>query len=320
LAGLLVLLLAPQPLLAAGGNCPSPRAISRAVEELVGRPLAASGKTESEIVVEEDGDYFSVSVRQKTRILEDPTRDCDKRAKEAAVFVALMLAPPDFGPDPASEPPPEPAADEPERAAPLATATSSPGAAPPPSSAPPPVAERSRPAPPRAPRTSTRMALGVGLSGASSFSDSGRSIVPGLELLAALRFGPRFGTALEGTLELESRFVVSEVTIRAFRLPWALLARWGVGRGFFVDLGPVLAPTWIRAEELEGAATALRLEAGLRGALQLALPEPSSAPFVRLGADVFPIRPELELAPRGRVGSTPPFWGYLAAGLSWGDD
>ncbi len=319
--GLVTSIGAPWTALAAGGTCPSPRAISRAVQELVGRPLVAAGKIEAEIAVEEDGDYFSVSVRNKTRILEDARRDCDKRAREAAVFVALLLAPPDFGPEPASEPAPTTPAVEVDTMLPVAVvATSSPSSESARSAALASVEAPTRRSALHPREVTTGTELGVGLLVATSGSERSPALVPGLDLLAVAFLKPQWAVVLEGTAQLASRFVVADVTIRQLRLPVAVLGRLAVGRALSLDGGPLVTPTWLRADRLIDADTALRLEVGLRGAVEVALPAANSPIFVRLSTDLLLVRPNLELAPQGAVGSTAPFWTSLTAGLKWGGD
>src|SRR5260370_32589999 len=92
-------------------RCPSRDAIAFAVGVLLDRSRAPvnADTVAREIEVHDLGDRYVVQIRGRRREFTDDARDCSKRVRVAAVFVALTVAPPDIGlPDLSPEPSPEP--------------------------------------------------------------------------------------------------------------------------------------------------------------------------------------------------------------------
>src|SRR5664279_1629553 len=106
-------------------TCPSREAIDAAVTALLGKTLVSSEDMKL-VDVMDLGERYVITVKGRTREYSDELRDCAKRARVAAVFVALTLAPPDIASTEAppqsefqaAEPPPAPPASP----APAATA------------------------------------------------------------------------------------------------------------------------------------------------------------------------------------------------------
>ena len=76
------------------GKCPSVEAVAVALGSAVGsdtKPGAGGVPKVTNL-----GDRFSVSAFGQAREYPDPGRDCDERARAAAVFIALALNPPSF--------------------------------------------------------------------------------------------------------------------------------------------------------------------------------------------------------------------------------
>lgn len=92
------------------GDCPSRAAVERELSPLLGQ-TSALRETSVTITIDDQGDSYRVSVAGAQRLISDPLRDCDERAKVSAVFIALNLptrsppqaAPPALAPAPASE-------------------------------------------------------------------------------------------------------------------------------------------------------------------------------------------------------------------------
>ncbi len=83
------------------GKCPSAEAVAVALGSAVGTEMKAIGKDVPKVT--DLGDRFSVSAFGQAREYADPGRDCDERARAAAVFIALALNPP-FVPAPRRRP------------------------------------------------------------------------------------------------------------------------------------------------------------------------------------------------------------------------
>jgi hypothetical protein len=76
--------------------CPSSAQVERALTALAARQgpgQTAFDEALSQLTVDDLGPGYRVQFRNRTREYEDPTRDCARRARVVAVFVALVLAP-----------------------------------------------------------------------------------------------------------------------------------------------------------------------------------------------------------------------------------
>lgn len=76
------------------GVCPSGEAVRMALDEALGRVEAERLWTAPEPIAEvnDEGPFFVVKRGVQLRRVEDPERDCEARARNAAVFVALALS------------------------------------------------------------------------------------------------------------------------------------------------------------------------------------------------------------------------------------
>ena len=94
----------------AAGDCPAGADIDAALAQLLS---TKAGRTSSATVTVRDlGATWSVHVAGRSATYSDPDRNCPERTRIAAVFVALVLEPPDIG-----EPSPAPAMRESEGSA-----------------------------------------------------------------------------------------------------------------------------------------------------------------------------------------------------------
>jgi len=93
------------------GTCPDQAAVAAAIGALVPRGVAALPEA-AQVRLIDLGETYRVEARSdsaaRTRTFRDPTRDCDQRARFAAVFIVLTLLPPELALGVEPEPPPKP--------------------------------------------------------------------------------------------------------------------------------------------------------------------------------------------------------------------
>jgi hypothetical protein len=82
------------------GDCPTQEQVSAALHYLLTKgsgEVVAPDAAQSDLLLEvvEDGSRYRVSLAGQTREYEDPTRDCEDRARVVAVFAAITLEPPE---------------------------------------------------------------------------------------------------------------------------------------------------------------------------------------------------------------------------------
>lgn len=285
----LIVAAAPPAPVVVTGECPSAEAVTAALGSALGseaRPRAADVPR-----VADHGDRFAVSALGQTREYVDPARDCDERARAAAVFIALAL-----------NPPVAPAAPAPNPAATAPVAVAAPSAA--------------------AARESERwfdLAAAARLDGGTAPETSAAF---GFEARASVGLRRWLGVAAgAGVLAPTERQLSSSLTIRQQRFPLsvALAARYAMSPRFVVAgaAGAALVPLTVRGEALDGASQATRLDVGVRLAVELRFRATQRlAPFVDLHAEIFPRAYQLDVEPLGTVASTGRFWVGAAVGLA----
>ena len=279
----------PTPAVAVTGACPNADAVTAALASALGheakRDLAGVAK------VTDEGDRFSVTVLGQTRQYGDPARNCDERARAAAVSIALALNPPVvLAPVPVVR----------DGAAPQVSVT----------------ATEAAPA-----RASVRW---IDVAAAARL-DGGQAPATG----AAFGFEARvavgwrwLGVAATAGILAPTDSTLSSVAVRQQRFPLsvALTARRGLAQRLAVAgaVGAALVPLTLRGEALAGASQATRLDAGVRLACELRfLATPRLAPFIGLHAEIFPRPYQLDVDPLGTIGSTGRLWVGASAGLSF---
>jgi hypothetical protein len=77
-------------------GCPTREAVGVAVHALLSQSRVDPRSVETTIEVQDLGERYVVTVKGRTREYTDEAHDCARRARVAAVFVALTLAPPDI--------------------------------------------------------------------------------------------------------------------------------------------------------------------------------------------------------------------------------
>jgi hypothetical protein len=274
----------PQP----ESHCPTREEVGHAVRALLSRSRAQVDVDAAlrELTIQDLGERYTVEIRGRKREYADAPRDCAKRARVSAVFVALTVAPPDIAlPEPPPIAPPEP---------------------PPTPHVP----------PPPAPRTWwPEVELGA-WAGAAPRSDHSLFVMGG-ELRLALeseRWGLTAGARVStsGTLELEN------VRVRVARYPFDLgaRARWSSSVvAAWLDVGATLSVLQIRALDLQDARTTTRLEPGARAAFTLAA-QGAWAPYLRVFTEVAPAPYDVAIEPRGPIGKTSALWVGVSIGVS----
>jgi hypothetical protein len=297
------------------GACPASAALTAAMTALIPRGDLAALPRGAAIAVFDLGESYRVEVvaegARRTRVFRDAGRDCQQRARFAAVFIVLTLLPPELVIDAPSEPLALPPAPPP----PTRPAPPSLPSPPSPSRSPPPVSPPSQPVPRR-----FRLELAALLDAAPAVFNAPAMLAPGLELRAARRFGGVAGVAAVG-LEPRARFSVGGLDGREARIPIDLGVRLQRAAGpveFGGELG--LAAAIFRAQGLNTAMPqqGTRLDLGARAgvALRLGRPQARVAPFAGLHALLFPWPYQIATTPRGSLGATPALWVGATLGLS----
>lgn len=276
--------------LAIGGTstCPRSDAIWAALETLLPREhleknARALASSPPPIQVLDLGIRFRLIAAGLEREYRDDLRDCEYRARVAAVFVALWLAPGYFG-----------------------------------QTIPAPVPEAT-PAPP--PLRSSHVAavelgstVDVGLSGDSR-------IAPALTVHLAL--GPATWSLVMGaTVPLPNKVVANGLRITEFRAPADIGVRARLRRGplgLSSEAGLTVALLTERAPELAVSTARSTVEFGARVAFTLHFGVTARvAPFLTAHVEFVPRPTSLWAVPHGEVGRTPMFWFGATLGASLG--
>ncbi len=253
----------------------------------------------AEFRIVDEGDSFSVSLREEHRTFDDPARDCVARAKLAAVAVTAMVAPPSAtpsGPSVLGGPPPE-----------------APKAPPPP--LPPP------PAPPPSPSPHPfRFAAGAGVDWSPGLASHDAVVAFGVLLRGAWFPGAgRYAVGVGAAASLPSTFQAGPAEVRITRavLDVGLHYSMPLGEAFRLTpgLGPALEVHDVRGTAANGAGD-LRAFFALRGSLD------ATAFLTRslgVGAEVvglvLPVTGDLALHRGGVVGKEPSLYLGLNLGL-----
>ncbi len=278
---LLGLLAAAVPSVAVTGDCPGAEAVTAALRSALGSD-AKVGVSEPP-KVSDQGDRFSVAAAGQVQQYADPGRDCDERARAAAVFIALALNPPLAPPGPA-----------------------------------PTVRDALAPPPPSPSPRWLDLAVAARADGGP-----GQAVGPaiGAEIHAAA--GWRwFGVAATAGVLAPSDGTYASVTVQQQRFPLslALTARRDLSGRLTIAgaVGAALVPLTLRATALEGGPSQTRLDAGVRFAVEARFRATQRlAPFVDLHAEIFPRAYELQVDPLGTIGSTGRFWLGVSAGVAF---
>jgi len=288
-------------------DCPDPKTVQQAVLNLIPperHTLLARGVR---VELEDLGDSYRVTVWKEgasvKKSYSDPARECDGRARFAAVFTVLTLMPPELGVEPIVKPEPEPKP-EPAKAAPV------------PASAPEPAPAHEPDLPPLA-----RLELSALYAYAPAILEAPSMHSFGGELRAAIGRG-----ALSGTLSVayvtRAKFELDGVQGELSRVPLSVGVRlrkdfdsWSLAG----DLGLLVVAERVHATNLLASQAQSSANFGLRGGVQIARRfGPHFAPFVGAFVWFSPSPSELSTLPQGVIGNLPYFWLGGAAGVSFG--
>jgi hypothetical protein len=277
-------------------RCPTLDAVQAAVRSLLGPTFVETPDQGAHpIAVHDLGDRYRVDVKGRTREYADETRDCGARARAAAVFVALTLAPSQIdSPGAAVDVPP-------------VTASASPRDATPP----PPI--------PFARRRSEGWygQIELGALGAAAPRASGSQLVAGAELRLVVTT-PTWGFSLGAGLPTQATFDAASVRVREGRYPFDIgirrfwTAAW-LGGG--IDLGALAA--LCRMEQVDqSSATQTHIELGIRSAATLAASFTRFGLYIRAFSEFIPVTRQIAIEPRGIIGRTSPLWIGATVGLA----
>ncbi len=237
---------------------------------------------------------LTVTNTQRVRVYRDVARDCEQRARFAAVFVVLTLMPPELLIEtpklPAAEPLPEPA---PEPPAPIVV---------------------------EAPARRLRFELAALGDTAPAVASAPEMTGAGAELRAAIGGGRLAGSFAIG-LQPRTDFAVGTVRAREQRIPIDAGVRWRqVQRWVEIDGEASLVAAIFRAQGLSPVAPreATRVDIGMRGGivLRVGARDARIAPIAGVHATYFPHPYDLAIMPAGVVGRTPTLRLGATAGIA----
>lgn len=283
--------------------CPEPGAVEREVRRLIPSERQSVLDAGVRIELQDLGDSYRVTVSKDRTTLKksyaDAARDCDGRARFAAVFAVLTIMPPELEaikPEQKSEPPPPPA--------------------PPPRVLVAPPVREAEALPPIA-----RIDLSGAFVGAPALARAPQLATWGGELGVALGRGPINGLLSVGYFA-RARFELESVNGDVAVLPASLGVRSSSALGPFLlraDLELLLLLERTRATNLARSNHVSALDFGARGGVSLARPIGEQfAPFVGIFTWIVPAPRELRALPQGDIGRLPVWWLGGAVGVSFG--
>lgn len=288
------------------------------------------------LAIDDLGATFRISALDKVREYRDEARDCTRRARLAALFVALMVDPGRAG-DPSDASRSTEVENAPAPALPPAPSALDPGSAsaPPASATPPAPTQLTRP---RAPPSSTSVAgtavapeerpltePWARLEGAVVMvgHDSGPAWSPAWGGMARAALGRGLLRSVLGVaIFLPTDTALGGVRLREWRLPVDAGVRVTVVQRSVVwygEVGVVAALLNERAPDLLESTPSTALEVGGRVSLGMRWPSGADlAPFLALSVDIIPQPPSVGALPIGVLGRTSHVWPGACVGLSWG--
>jgi hypothetical protein len=309
---------APDEWLLVEGECPSPERLKAEVLRLV-PPERRSVLDTARIVVRDSGDTYRVSVTSDVgkaeRRYDNPERECDRRARLAAVFSVVTLLPPELGEEPEATtdwPAREPAAGSlPVQPRPSETSPE------PPTHAEPIVDEAAR-------DEWLELEAGFGATLAPESPHSPK--VSGTPITAHVLVGADRWAALLGAEVLPpTSFQFLEVGGELRRVSVVAGARhwlWRRPVGLGVELGAVGSFDQVQGEGLVSVVDASStFSLGVRGRIVVEYPSAwQFRPYAALHGTWYPTAPSLVVAPRGDIAELPAWWLGAEVGISLGFD
>jgi hypothetical protein len=296
---------------AAAESCPTREATLAAVDALLGHS-AIRLEDLDQVSVTDSGSSFSITVKGRVREYTDSARDCGQRARTAAVFVALTLAPPDIAESSQNSDTtkPETSSNEsspaPARSVQVPTEASNQRQVNNPVSA------------PAADRSYAQVELGAKVALAPS--DDPMRTSWGAQSRFVLS-GPRWGVTLGLDVPARSTFDLATLRLQQSRYSADLALRYHFTLAHVrasLELGPLLTLTQLKLVDVPSANRVTRWLPGLRVGAVVTWPGRFIAPFV--GADIhfLPARIPIAVEPEGVIGSSSVMWVGATLGVALG--
>jgi hypothetical protein len=271
----------------AAGECPGRDRVLAALRPVLGDEVMRSTSGVSR--VSDLGDRFEVTALGQTRQYADVARDCDERARVAAVFITLTINPPMFA---MPKPPPPP---------------------------PPRIVAPPQPPPSPAPVVPRWASVGVGARFDGGSPLGSMEIATGAELRGVWGRGSIGAVATVGVLA-PTETKLTSVVVHEQRFPCSVgvIGRRALSRfEGAISAGLALVPFTLHGDGLAMPQGGTRLDAGARLALELRLLSSAwLSPFADVHAEYFPRPYDVGVDPVGDIGSTGRLWVGAAVGLA----
>ncbi len=282
-------------------GCPDPEAVRSALRKLASKDdpdRLVTAAAEAGLVIEDLEDRMRVSVAGRARTYHDAAHDCERRARLAAVFAALVLTP---GSADAGE------ANDAGETAPVPP--------PPPPATPVPVVVAA-PSASQQPRAEIAFDAGPALAIARH---RGATLVSPAVMIGAWHGGARWRVGLAaGVPILPATFSIGGTAVSLTRYPLrlSLAASRALGRlRAAAEAGAVLSLLRVERTGPPPGAAATRVEPGVHVGAELLLPAGRLGVYLAVASDWIPRTYPITLDPEGEVDRTPALWFSGEAGL-----
>lgn len=289
-------------------RCPSQEATIAAVSTLLARSSILPEDLQ-QVDIEDLGERYVISVKGRSREYTDITRDCTKRARVAAVFVAMTLSPPDIGLPESTE---EPGAKRRDSAPALGSS-----AALPPSIVAP-VHKQPSPFVARSRQWSPRVELGAKAELPAQCYDVGISWSGHLRLGLS---SPNWGVTMGVDAPARSTFEVQPIRVQLARFTADLSLRVSGDLGQTrtnLDIGPLISLVQLRRLDQLDSNLVARWQTGFRFGANVIVLAGAISPFVGTDVEVIPVPVSIAVKPDGVIGHLSVVWLGFTAGLSLG--
>ena len=288
----------PPPALRIAGakaTCPTARQVKSELERLLSRTsitLETGPANAPEATISDQGVQFRVTIAGHERSFDDAARQCDERARQAAVFLALVL-------DPLL----------------MAELSAEPSASPTPAAAP--AAPPRPPAEPKAKLLQWEMTLGGVVHVAPGVDGRETTAAPGVALFTRAKRGLHLALGA-GVQNAKLRFDIAQADAWWIPIDVAvgLQSRanaWEIG----AEIGPSMSVLSIVGENLKESSPQLRLDLGGRASVWSRFWfGPQFGVFFSAETVVRPFPHVIDIEPRGSIGQTPSLWLGVSAGIA----
>ena len=278
----------------------------------------------------DEGDAYGVEIQDGKEVYrkryDDPARECDQRARVAAVTIVMTLFPPELGADAAdaaveAEPDVEPADAEAGGSAEPRSEVQAPAPPPPkPEDAPEAVSAEPKSKAPEHGARWLNLELGAWFQQSLSNSEVPRIGAWGGELVGAV--GPGRVLGLGAISAGASSFQIGELkaSMSEFSARGGARVRWPLGSTTLAaEALFVVARRRVEGDAPGPPEASSSWELGASGGVNVALEVwQRIAPVAGVRVSVFPVPSELEAVPRGALGTLPKLWLGVHAGVRFG--